>query len=274
MERPLLRSLSVPELLDLAIQIYKRHAFLLMSIVAVIYVPLAIVHFVVQAQLSDVAQIVDLALNYLLSPFSTTAIIVAVSSLYLGKDISLLYAFGKGVEKYWSMFWASLLFLLVGVLFGALAGLLSIGGRTFLIPGLFIVFLLLIYLFTRWSLYTPIIMLEDVGAIKAFDRSGALVQGYFWRVFGTSFSATLLALLFSRLPVVLVQWIFSSFTDISPQTIALVMDIFEQLAIIVTLPFATAVNVLVYYDLRIRKEGFDLFTMTDSLDNSEPLDLE
>ena len=42
------------------------------------------------------------------------------------------------------------------------------------------------WLFTRWSLFTPVIRNEDLGAVAALRRSNELVRGRFWFVLGTA----------------------------------------------------------------------------------------
>jgi len=41
--------------------------------------------------------------------------------------------------------------------------------------------------------------------------------------------------------------------------------VMEQIALIFALPFTIAVQVLIYYDLRIRDEGFDLELRTEEM---------
>jgi hypothetical protein len=42
------------------------------------------------------------------------------------------------------------------------------------------------WLFTRWSLSTPVISKEDIGAVAALKRSNELVRGHFWFAFKTA----------------------------------------------------------------------------------------
>jgi hypothetical protein len=43
-----------------------------------------------------------------------------------------------------------------------------------------------VWLYTRWSLSTPVICKEDVGPLASLKRSSALVRGRFWFVLGTA----------------------------------------------------------------------------------------
>jgi hypothetical protein len=54
----------------------------------------------------------------------------------------------------------------------------SVATVLLIIPGL--------WLFTRWSLTTPVIREENVGALAALRRSNELVRGHFWLVFMTA----------------------------------------------------------------------------------------
>ena len=43
-----------------------------------------------------------------------------------------------------------------------------------------------VWLYTRWSLSTPVICKEDMGPVASLKRSSALVRGRFWFVLGTA----------------------------------------------------------------------------------------
>ena len=43
-----------------------------------------------------------------------------------------------------------------------------------------------VWLYTRWSLSTPVICKEDMGPVSSLKRSSALVRGRFWFVLGTA----------------------------------------------------------------------------------------
>jgi hypothetical protein len=60
---------------------------------------------------------------------------------------------------------------------------------------------LAVYLLARWLFFAQAIMLEDAGAGEAFKRSGDLVTGFWWRVFGILLVITI----FSLVPVAFVS---------------------------------------------------------------------
>lgn len=59
---------------------------------------------------------------------------------------------------------------------------------SFLISSFAAVLLVLpgLWLFTRWSLSTPVISKEDLGSVAALKRSNEIVRGHFWFVFKTA----------------------------------------------------------------------------------------
>src|SRR5215217_8246426 len=54
----------------------------------------------------------------------------------------------------------------------------SVAAALLVIPG--------VWLYTRWSLSTPVICKEDMGPVASLKRSRALVRGRFWFVLGTA----------------------------------------------------------------------------------------
>jgi hypothetical protein len=266
-DRPILKTLSVPELLDKGFQIYKRHVWLFLSIAALTQIPAMVIEsfFLVYFGNNSLGNIA----GNLLSPFVQLALTLAVSNLYLGKEISIRTSYSQSAYKYSSLFWAN---ILIGLAIGvpsAILGILFIWivpvgilAALFLLP-------LVVFLSTRWSLSTPAIVLEHVGASKGLGRSWALTEGYFWRVFGTSFAASLLALILSLLPVLFINYLSTELFQFPYQVVGITNVVVEKLALIFSLPFSVAVNVLIYYDLRIRKEGLDLLEMIGSTEEDD-----
>ena len=83
---------------------------------------------------------------------------------------------------------------------GLLAGLGIVAGLILLIvPGLI--------LLTWWVLISPVIVLEDKGAIEAFGRSRELVRGNGWNVFGAIAIAIGIAIAASIVGTLLLFWL-------------------------------------------------------------------
>jgi hypothetical protein len=134
---------------------------------------------------------------------------------------------------------------------------------------------LTIWIWVRLSLAVPAVVLEGTGPVMALRRSWELVQGSWWRVFGILLLAWLVVALISvvlQVPFIIVRSVVgggSGFTSVySPGTTAAVAApsvlgvaigaIGSIIAATCTRPITAGVSVLLYTDMRMRKEGLDL----------------
>src|SRR5688572_22999677 len=257
-EQLTLRALTINEVLDKALRIYRTKFIMLLGIVAIALIPSGVLELVM-AYFRGTLQNLGSLLNSLFSSFARLALIVAVSQVYLVRDFSIGSAYSGGLKRFWSVIGA-------GFIMGFAIGLPAVA--IFACAGIaeppvgFFVWLILflpviVYLSTRWSLAAMAIVLEGIGATEGLRRSWSLTQDYFWRVLGTSFAASLLTILLTVLPNLFIAYLLR-LMEFSFQVIGLAGLMVEQISLIFVMPFTVGVQVLIYYDLRIRKEGFDL----------------
>ena len=71
-------------------------------------------------------------------------------------------------------------------------------------------------------------------------------------------------MLLSTLPSLIITYLFGITNSVPPQIALIIVKVVQNLAVIVASPLTLGVNVLIYYDLRIRKEGFDLEFMASN----------
>ncbi|WP_371407523.1 hypothetical protein OHA10_18755 [Kribbella sp. NBC_00662] len=113
------------------------------------------------------------------------------------------------------------------------------------------------------GLYIPV----RVGVWGALRRSWQLVKGKFWRVFGILLFGGLVvniigyALQFgiTALVVTLGSWADSSGATVVAVVISVAVGIATLMTLIASLAFMSAVQALIYLDLRVRREGLDLW---------------
>jgi hypothetical protein len=116
-----------------------------------------------------------------------------------------------------------------------------------------------VWLGTRLIFAVAVISIENLGPIAAMRRSWHLSRKFFWRTFATVL-----------LVQILVGVVTGTFTQIAGFTSMLIatenpiailgMATFASLlASALTAPLTTAVTTLLYVDMRIRKEGLDIF---------------
>ncbi len=134
-----------------------------------------------------------------------------------------------------------------------------------------------IWISVRLTLAIPAVVLEQVGVVEAMRRSWRLVQGSWWRIFGISLLAGIVVAFIGfvlQLPFTLLSSlaggsgnglssIFNHTTGtavaVAPSVLSVVIGaIGSIIASTVTRPISAGVTVLLYTDMRIRKEGLDL----------------
>jgi hypothetical protein len=174
--------------------------------------------------------------------------------------------------------WAGLaaVLILLGVA-GAPGGLLIAIG--FL--GVIAAIVLDVWFWTMFSMSAAAVVLERQGPAQALGRSWRLVRKSFWRVFGILLLAGIIVLVASsvlRLPFTVISAAFSSGAAplaeaIKPSVASLVIGaVGSIIAGAITQPISAGVTVLLYVDLRMRREGLDLALQTATSDAQAPGD--
>lgn len=252
---PPLRPRSVGEVLEAAFGLYARYWKPLVSIVAIVVIPLTLIQYLIgDAIASNVTtttngQVVvnegagrafgSLAVVGLLSlviqQILIGAIAWAVASTLVGREPDLSESYRFGYKRLWSI-------LLVGILFAlaVLAGLILL-----VIPGIIIA--------VRLSVSIPALVVEGRRGTEALGRSWDLVRGFSWPVFGVFVVAFLLTGLVN-----------SVFTAIGGDS-WFVVGLLAGIGACITTPFTGLVIGLVYFDLRVRKEQLDVATLEREL---------
>lgn len=118
-----------------------------------------------------------------------------------------------------------------------------------------------IYLFIRWSLVVPVIMVEGRGAREGLKRSGELVQNYWWRTLGLIALLAILSSIIAGGPAAVFTFIaLLLMRTFDPVILSLVSGVITVLISTIFVPLQLIAMTLYYFDLRVRKEGFDLET--------------
>jgi hypothetical protein len=238
---------------------------------------------------SDVADIPDSAIAGLLLSSGAGVITTALAAIVLSGLLTVVVGravFGAtiGIGETWHRVRGRLLPLLgvvaletagAAVLVAVLVGLIvtvyeTAGGPASFVVGVLFglgTVALLVYLYTMLSFAPTLVVLERIGVMAAITRSFALVKNDFWRVFGISLLAGVVAALVSgavTVPFSFVGQIMLMAGDSTTTSIVAIVIITVGGAIgqIITAPFTAGVVVLLYTDRRIRAEAFDLVLQT------------
>ena len=243
---------GIGDILNAAFTLYKEKWQQFFVIVAVVAVPLSIVQyfltdqFLTKSVTSEVdpttgqvhlvttgsfgsliggTVLVGLVL-VLISLVLQGAITRAAAGSVVGMPIDASESYGYGLARLGSI-------VLIGILTGLAVG---IGLLFLVIPGLF--------LLVKFAVSIPALVVEDRRGTKAMSRSYELTGGHFWHVAGTVLLAAIITGIVSGIltaPFSSSGWFLRA--------------IAASIAQIVTAPFTALVSVLVYLDLRARKES-------------------
>jgi hypothetical protein len=138
-------------------------------------------------------------------------------------------------------------------------------------------FVATVWISIRLSLAVPAIVLEGAGPVAALKRSWQLVHGSWWRIFGITLLAGIVVAFIGailQIPFAIVETLVGGSTGLGsifnhssttvaavagPSLLAIIIGaIGSIIAATCTRPISAGVTVLLYADMRIRKEGLDL----------------
>jgi hypothetical protein len=118
------------------------------------------------------------------------------------------------------------------------------------------------FVYVRILFTSQAVIAENKGPIEAIKRSWNLTKGYWWRTFGIFLLVALLVFLIQLVPSSILSAIFiipvarGGEPDLVQQQLA--NSVISAITSVLVTPFSLVAYTLMYYDLRIRKEGFDL----------------
>ncbi|MGW3013922.1 DUF7544 domain-containing protein [Streptomyces sp. NPDC001219] len=130
--------------------------------------------------------------------------------------------------------------------------------------------LVTLWLWVRFSLASPALMLEKQGVIAAMRRSAKLVRGAWWRVLGAQLLTYLLIGIVEfiiQIPATLVAFLLGgeNLVDWASGTgnntgwsFLIVLGVGAVISSTITFPISAGVTALLYMDQRIRREALDL----------------
>ena len=234
-----LRPRSAIEIIDAAVDVVRRHFLALFTLAAAMSLPaVALELLAVENPGADAFDFLHTLVSALLDTIASGAIIAYVGTRVSGTPLSTADALRAALRNFGRLFVGSIAYGLLVIL-----GLLL-----FIVPGI---------LFAARFFATPaVIMMENAEVGRALTRSNTLTTGATGRVvgiFGTAWVVYLLTLFGVAL---LSQGLFRT-ALFSPQLEVL----FTGVAQAALQPFLATLTTLLYFDLRVRGEGFDVAAM-------------
>lgn len=272
MEQQQFEPMSVGTIVDKTFRIYRHNFVRFITIVAVVQVPLGLINLLLTAvtyggvsqeatgrpgvppgpEVADLAVIMITAVITLLlavvgGMLCQGALIKSVSESYLGREISVGQAYGFVLPRILTLVGASIMVSLV----------VGFGFLLLVVPGV---------IFGLWFyLTTPCIVVEGQGAVDGMSRSRALVSGNLGKVFLVGLLVFLIGMVISMPFGMFSQLCTMFFLRNNVMLSAFVQQFGNVIAQTLAAPIGACAFILLYYDLRIRKEGFDLEMLAQSM---------
>lgn len=217
----------------------------------------------------------------IIAPIGTLSGINYLSARIHGKAAGIGEAIAAGVKKYPIFlvvmivlsFILGLIFvpIFIGIMFAGFAGniLIAVTMILLLFP---VVIVLMLLLFAYTNILTCVIALEKVGIFEAYSRAFYLIKGFIWRTIGILILINLIVGIITVIFSQIGQSIGGMIADSSVRlaTIASIGTLFS----LIFQPVMLCAVFLVYLDIRIRKENYDLEILTkrsqaDSADSAQ-----
>jgi len=210
--------------------------------------------------------------NLVLQAIATAAICLAASRVYLGDSISIRSAYGAFGTKVGRLIWLQILQGLYAgwpLIFAVVVSvaIASSGVSIYLqIPIWILGSIPCLALYARCALAFPAAAIENLSASAAFERSVKLGEGGRWRICGGFVLplAAALAFIFSLDWLIELIKTTSPFLAGSPFVVAGLTGIVSFAGDLVFIPLSAIVLTVLYYDQRIRREGYDVERMMDA----------
>jgi hypothetical protein len=266
-----LRPLGIGETLDVAIKLCLANLATLAKVVLVIVAPIAAVSEVVTVSSTPDFDSFDPAagefdadefwtflagigtvtlLSALGAILATGACFKAITDAYLGRPVAWRESIAFAARRFGSILWVSIL-----------VGLLTVLGMiACLVPG--------VWLWFSFAVAVPVLLTEDLRGRKALGRSKRLVAGRWWSVTAAIFVSLLLAGILQGALTAVASAV--SLTSAGTLASSLVNFLATTVASALTTPFTAAVAIVVYIDLRVRKEAFDLELLAEQIGVDPP----
>jgi hypothetical protein len=291
-----LRPLSTSELLDRTFHLYRNHFVLFVGItalpqLAVLGLRLGYAFYALPRYLEGrIAPVITVVLaNFIAIEIAHAATVIAVSNLHLDRDASIGSAYSVATSSLLRVVGISLTLVVVPILIAgliavivgviAMAIALALGSGSAVHVALIllifaIIFLLPLRWWLAWSLVVPVTVLEGGGLRTSMRRSKNLTQDSRGRIL----LVYLLIALLTWVVSILFQFPFFVTAGLRvfrhPATVGSFARVLQAAGAFFSAsllgPLVTVAFTLIYYDQRVRKEGFDLQLMMSTLEGGTP----
>jgi len=227
-----------------SLRIYLKHLPVIFVIYGLPIFPFTIIEAAAVAERDEITELVAVVIEMVISIFTIGAVTFAVSDICLGNKPSIKRSYGALFRVFWAYLGTYLIYVAA----------ILLGMVLLVVPGIIAILVLLFCL--------QISVIERRGPIESCKRSIRLGKGYYWRNFGVLLLAALLAMVVV-FAIGMTLGIIAVLADSDPESFGftVAVGILGALAA----PLLQIPAILLYYDMRARKEHFDGAALSQEL---------
>lgn len=275
---PFFRPLSLGEVLDQAIRIYRRKFLTMIGILVIPFFPIIVMQAVSSYLMVDATRTLDssnilestaywmglagaygvaILQFFLVQGVGGAAVTRVVADHYANRPAGILDSYRQAAPSLGRVIVAQLALALIFLAMLIWLVIPCIGWVSG--PGM-IFFLASVVA----PLLVPIVILEKKGGFGAFRRAWDLGRSRFWWLLGFAFVLSLLGQLLVAVPIYLVNFLVNVLAgaQLGADQAALITSLVSSLTSFATgllfMPLSMTAMIVVYFDLRVRSEGLDL----------------
>jgi hypothetical protein len=291
-----IRAMRAGQVVAATFKLYFSYFWVLIGLIAVVFVPVEIISgtlavSTLETVTTDVGfgptqtvqnppwvGIVNGILYLLAIPFITASVLAAVGQAFLGRRVTLASAYRVGFRRAVPVLWVTVLLtlailaLFIPAFLVALAAAVT-GSESGALVALLVILILAaipfaIFLSVRFFFGTSTVVLESHRGVAALRRSWNLVRGLGWKIFGNFLLIGLIqagiGLVFILIGLAVAAALFlgdvvTAAGGVNEETFRnflIFSSVLNAITTVILTPFSTVAIVLLYFDARLRKEGF------------------
>ena len=262
---PTLAPRNLGELLSETFALYGRHFRWFMGLAAVVQVPMSILTLAMTRGVGggSITFTAAMLLSFAGTMFVYGAAVCAVGQHHLSGVVKIGDCYARVGSWFISIL---LLSLILGVTLLLVPLAVSLTADSVAAGFISLLLIPAIVVFIYWSMAIQAVVVEGHKAVNALRRSYALIKGSWWRVFGISLVVGLVALGLAILITVPFAVLSSAMGVTQSSGLDILLDSLGSIAVeIAVAPVVFIAGTLLYYDLRVRKEQYDLSVLSQEM---------
>jgi hypothetical protein len=193
----------------------------------------------------------------------SASLIEAAAARYLGRPMTVGEAFGAGLAAAPRVIFAGIAVFVAIVGMWVVLAIVFVVARNGIVIGVGVIagIVATFFLFASWLVAPVVATLERKGPIAALRRSWGLSSGHRWRILGLQILLAILQGVISTL----ISFVFVA-AFVGDATVRIIaQNVVNVVATVAWAPVEWAAFTVFYFDLRVRKEAFDLQLAAEAL---------